>query len=290
MKKPWIKWCLLGLLVVAALVGGPILINECYKIGAGYITIWNADDVLAYYGAIVASFGAAVGVFVSIKAANKNYQDDVRARVLPFIAVTPFERRATVNLMALLQEQAERNALSSDKAEVPAVQYEEYKLNRIYFIITEAGIEVKYKLDKHQQSILEHAGNMWVSMASGVNALQRTDYFSLPLEIENVGNGTAVNLRVGFNRKKVENKHRFVRPMMLKQGQTLYIHIFSTADFDAVSGEYVLEFYYEDIYGNRYSQEFPVNYGKNKNGQEYQSIDLVGKQAQVTEEKANADA
>ena len=110
------------------------------------------------------------GVFVSIKAANKNYQDDVRARVLPFIAVTPFEQRATVNLMALLQEQAERNALSSDTAEVPAVQYEEYKLNRIYFIITEAGIEVKYKLDKHQQSILEHAGNMWVSMASGVNA------------------------------------------------------------------------------------------------------------------------
>ena len=127
-----------------------------------------------------------------MKAANKNYQDDVRARVLPFIAVTPFEQRATVNLMALLQEQAERNALSSDTAEVPAVQYEEYKLNRICFIITEAGIEVKYKLDKHQQSILEHAGNMWVSMASGVNALQRTDYFSLPLEIENVGNGTAL--------------------------------------------------------------------------------------------------
>lgn len=59
MKKPWIKWCLLGLLVVAALVGVPILINECYKVGVGYITIWNAADVLSYYGTIV---GAAIAV------------------------------------------------------------------------------------------------------------------------------------------------------------------------------------------------------------------------------------
>ena len=59
MKKPGIKWCLLGLLVVAALVGVPILINECYKVGGGYITIWNAADVLSYYGTIV---GAAIAV------------------------------------------------------------------------------------------------------------------------------------------------------------------------------------------------------------------------------------
>lgn len=119
--------------------------------------------------------------------------------------------------------------------------------------------------------------------------LQRTDFYSMPLEIENVGNGTAVNLRIGFNRVGDRNTYRFVRPMMLKQGQTVYIHIFSTADYDIVRGKYSLKFYYEDIYGNKYSQAFPVEYSKNKDNQEYQSIDVVGKQIRRTEDTPNAD-
>ena len=114
--------------------------------------------------------------------------------------------------------------------------------------------------------------------------LQRTDFYSMPLEIENVGNGTAVNLRIGFNRVGDRNTYRFIRPMMLKQSQTVYIHIFSTADYDIVRGDYSLEFHYEDIYGNKYAQEFPVKYNKNENNQEYQSIDLVGKQIRKTED------
>ena len=66
--------------------------------------------------------------------------------------------------------------------------------------------------------------------------------------------------------------------MMLKLNQTLYIHIFSTTEYDTVNGEYALEFYYEDIYGNRYSQKFPVSFGREDDGREYQSIELVGKQ------------
>ena len=284
MKKSWTKWILAAVIALLLIVGVPIIINECYKTNSGYMTIWGAADALAYYGAIIASIGAALGVFVSIKAATKNYRDDVRARVMPFIAVTPFERKATVNTMALLREKVEEKEKPKDTDDTSAVQYDEYKLSQIYFVITTHGIEAKNKLDKSQQVILEQAGNMWVSMTSGVEIHQRIDFYSMPLEIENVGNGTAVNLRVGFNRTEDRGRRRFVRPMMLKQGQTLYIHIFSTADFDVVCGDYILEFHYEDIYGNKYAQEFPVKYNKNENNQEYQSIDLVGKQIRKTED------
>ena len=289
MKKPEAKWILAAGIALLLIVGVPIIINECYKTNSGYMTMWGAADALAYYGAIIASIGAALGVFVSIKAATKNYRDDVRARVMPFIAVTPFERKATVNTMALLREKVEKKEKPKDTDDTSAVQYDEYKLSQIYFVITTHGIEAKNKLDKSQQVILEQAGNMWVSMTSGVEIHQRIDFYSMPLEIENVGNGTAVNLRIGFNRVGDRNIYKFVRPMMLKQGQTVYIHIFSTADPDIVRGEYSLEFYYEDIYGNKYSQEFPVEYGKNNDNQEYQSIDLVGKQLRKTEEISHAD-
>lgn len=288
MKKPRIKWCALVIGALAAIVGVPIIINECYKANSGYMTIWGAADVLSYYGTIIAAAGAAIGVFASIKVATKNYKEDVRARVMPFIAVTPFERKAIVNTVALLKEKEEKTKRPADIDNTPAVQYDEYKLSQIYFVITEHGIDAKNRLDKSQMAILEHAGNSMVSVASGVKMRQRTDFYSMPLEIENVGNGTAVNLRIGFNRVGDRNTYRFVRPMMLKQGQTVYIHIFSTADYDIVRGKYSLKFYYEEIYGNKYSQAFPVEYSKNKDNQEYQSIDVVGKQIRRTEGTPNA--
>lgn len=288
MKKPWIKWVIIGLLaVIIFVVVVPIIINECYKANSGYMTIWGAADVLTYYGTIIAAAGAAIGVFASIKVATKNYKEDVRARVMPFIAVTPFERKAIVNTVALLKEKEEKTKRSANIDNMPAVQYDEYKLSQIYFVITVHGIDIKKKLDKNQQAILEHVGNSWVTK-DGVEMLQRTDFYSMPLELENVGNGTAVNLRIGFNRVGDRNTYRFVRPMMLKQGQTVYIHILSTADYDIVRGKYSLEFYYEDIYGNKYSQAFPVEYSKNKDNQEYQSIDVVGKQIRRTEDTPNA--
>ena len=289
MKKPWGKWFLFVLVLLAAVIGIPVIINESYKTNSGYMTMWSAADLLAYYGTIIASVGAAAGVFVSIKVAAKNYKEDVRARVMPFIAVTPFERKAIVNTMALLKEKVEKTERPAKTDNTPAVQYDEYKLSQIYFVITEHGIDAKNGLDKSQQAILEHAGNSWVSVTGGLEMLQRTDFYSMPLEIENVGNGTAVNLRIGFNRVGDRNTYRFIRPMMLKQSQTVYIHIFSTADYDIVRGDYSLEFLYEDIYGNKYSQEFPVEYGKNKDNQEYQSIDLVGKQLRKTEATPNAN-
>lgn len=290
MKKSRIKWVIIGLIaVIIFVVGVPIIINECYKTNSGYMTMWSAADMLAYYGTIVASVGAAAGVFVSIKVAAKNYKEDVRARVMPFIAVTPFERKAIVNTMALLKEKVEKTERPAKTDNTPAVQYDEYKLSQIYFVITEHGIDAKNGLDKSQQAILEHAGNSWVSVTGGLEMLQRTDFYSMPLEVENVGNGTAVNLRIGFNRVGDRNTYRFIRPMMLKQSQTVYIHIFSTADYDIVHGDYSLEFHYEDIYGNKYSQEFLVEYGKNKDNQEYQSIDLVGKQLKNTEVAPNAN-
>ena len=74
MKKPWIKWCLLVIGILVALVGIPILINECYKVGGGYITIWNAADVLSYYGTIVGAAIAVATIAVTITFNRKQIQ------------------------------------------------------------------------------------------------------------------------------------------------------------------------------------------------------------------------
>lgn len=291
-KQPAVKMVhilILLILGIFLIVGVPVIINEAYKKGPGYVTIWGAKEVLNYYGTILASVGAILGVYCSIKAAHENYQKDVRARVLPFIAVTPFERRANIDIMALLQEHVQERTEAPDQNSESG-NYEEFKLDKIYIVVTADGIELRKTLDKHQQEILSQVGNIWAPIANGAHALQRISYYSLPIEIENVGNGTAVALRVGFNKiSDKEDRYKYVRPMMLKQGQTLYIHIFSTEIFDVVGGEYILEFFYEDIYKNKYAQKFPVCFGKDETGREYISIDLVGDQTYYIDDALNAD-
>ena len=282
-----VSWILVGAFFI---LGIPMLINLAYKYGSShtplFITLWGASEVLSYYGAILAAVGGVLGVYFSVKAAHKNYEEDVRARVLPFIAVTPFERKTVINPMALLEEQINSNKKAPAQNE-KAVIYEEFKLDRVYFVVTSNGIEAKRTLEKRQQDILSHAGTLWTVFPNGLYALQHIDYFSIPIEVENVGNGTAVALRIGFNRNS-NTQPKYIHPMMLKQGQTIYIHIFSEEAFDTVGGDYTLEFYYEDIHENKYSQKFPVSFGKDNSGREFQSIELNGKQERHEGDVKNA--
>ncbi len=59
MKSKWLKYIGVTLLALFLTIGVPILINESYKVGAGYITMWEAADVLEYYGTLL---GAAIAI------------------------------------------------------------------------------------------------------------------------------------------------------------------------------------------------------------------------------------
>ena len=63
MKKHKYRWLFAIILVVILAIGIPIGINEAYKANSGYITVWNASDVLSYYGSLlgaIATTGALV--------------------------------------------------------------------------------------------------------------------------------------------------------------------------------------------------------------------------------------
>ncbi|MCD7888399.1 MAG: hypothetical protein LUG23_00480 [Oscillospiraceae bacterium] len=283
-KKCCPKWLkIVGVIVIAIVLvfGIPILINESYKANCGYVTMWSASDMLAFYGAILAAILAGIGVYVSIWYSNKNYREDVRARILPFITVTTLERKAATNVSALLREQVEGKSAPENVENKPNVQQEEKRLDRIYFIIDSNGIKAQSTLNKYQQTVSDLNGIASYTTTEGTDMLHRVDYFSIPLEVENVGNGTAVNLRIGFNYADDKKSHEFLTPTMLNQKQTIYINIFSTENPENIHGEYLLEFFYEDIHRNKYTQQFPVTMEKDEKGQEIQSIELVGEQKRI---------
>lgn len=70
-KKSWYKNKLCISFVLPILIAIPFLINEIYKwgnsTGKGYYTLWGADDMLSFYGAILSVIGTVYLGYVAIK-------------------------------------------------------------------------------------------------------------------------------------------------------------------------------------------------------------------------------
>ena len=257
----------------AALVGGPLLINECYKKGTGYITVWNANDVLTYYGNILAAIVGVLGVYLTVWVSNKNYRDDARNRILPYIAINVMNiRQPDPFLLGLGAEDYEM--MGNDSTIEQSLEGKTW--NHLYFVIDgKTKIRVAEQLSDDESKKLKETAVMWMRARDGKMYIRDADVISMPFIIDNIGNGTAKNLRMSFSRHNA--KPFFKTEFILKPNERFYIHIFSEKGFEIVQGEYVFSVYYEDISGNEYEQLFPVEIVE-ENGNRYKRIETNGKQ------------
>ena len=69
MKKHHIIVLIITTVVLSVIV--PVIINECYKPNVGYITLWGAQDVLAYFGEILGALGS---IFIAVIALAQSEQ------------------------------------------------------------------------------------------------------------------------------------------------------------------------------------------------------------------------
>ena len=66
-------WFYLILFFIVTLIV-PFAINELYKVGSGYITKWEAADVLSFYGSYLAFIGTVIFGVVAIYQNQKLHQ------------------------------------------------------------------------------------------------------------------------------------------------------------------------------------------------------------------------
>ena len=65
-----------GIIALILIIGVPIVINELYKVNAGYMTIWGAADVFAYYGTILGACVTVGALIITIIFTKKQIQRD----------------------------------------------------------------------------------------------------------------------------------------------------------------------------------------------------------------------
>lgn len=275
--KDWLKKNYKIFFVVLLLIlGGPIVINILFKIKSPIWFLsaeWDASAALSYYGAIIAAFLAIYGIFITVKYSQQNYREDVRNRSLPFIVVDMLRSRSIRSIFPTLETNAKE-----DMHERKTEGYFEYKINDFYCILKNGEIEYTTGLTPAQQNLRDNRGIEWVASENkNENEMQRHFCVCIPLEIENVGNGTAIRMRIGLNRKDTLSKDRqYMQPQSMKPGVIFKFHIFSEdcSQNSKNLGKYVLSFCYEDIYLNHYEQNFDLLIAFDKKDGVFCSIDL----------------
>ncbi len=251
LKGRW-KQCVLFVFVFVILI--PLLINLLFKLHSSidfFVAEWNASAALTFYGALLGAGITVYGVYLTIQYSRENYKEDVRNRVLPFIVIDKLKTKSHKNIFS-----------KNDKVDETEFEgYIEYKIEDYYCILNDGKIEYRNSLTKEQKQLIENCGTKWIPNSNGGSYVV-VDEICVPLEFENVGNGTAVNFRSGINRKDIAvAERRFLPVIALRVGGKIMMHIFSE-DCGKTSknlGEYVLSIVYEDIYKNMYEQNFDIS-------------------------------
>lgn len=254
----------------------PAVINWFFKLESPcnfFVAEWGAGDVLAFYGAMLASVTTIFGVYISIEYAQRNYQMDEANRVKPYLSLTHYKSESKTNWGLGIPAEA----TDADGVEQPQSYYTEYKLDKVYIVIDQAEIRFQDKLSDNQQQRIKSGGFEWYDHGGGCRSLQSHPFVSMPFDVENVGSGAAINTMIAFYKKGEERRGASL--YTIKQGDSFYFHVFCDDADSVVDNEYVIELLYGDIIGNYYSQKYPVQFKRDAGtGRFCTRVNLTGKQ------------
>lgn len=224
--------------VVLIVCVGPFLINLLFKNNAVIYLFqaeWDAGDALGFYGCLVGAVIAVVSLMRTIHITRINYEDDIRNRALPFLAI---------NELCSKERKNKYNYITSDH----------------HFIVNKGVLEYRTELTSQQKDIL----------VKGVNVNRDSTWYKYnenvvcgSIELENTGVGLAI-LHIEFS-SAYSMKNRIVESTVktLKVGEKLVVHIYveDCGEGGSSLGEYTLDLCYADIYGNKYKQSNSILIG-----------------------------
>ncbi len=255
LKERFVRYKVPVLVVVGIffVVGVPIIIHTVFKAqapAAWFIADWTSGDVLGYYGGLLGVSGAAVGIWATIRHEQKKYREDVIRQSLPYFIMTTLGTIAKFDPLSTVS--------NIEKIELfPKNHYEEYPLDKIYYVIKNGSIKAKSKLSKAEREFIEHGGIKWERNGSMLLTVANK-YISMPFEIENAGNGVSAFTKIGLNLRNTDKKD-YINAIPLRVGQKIYIHILCEDVQPCDKGIYDFEIYYYDIFMNSYLQRYMIS-------------------------------
>ena len=256
----------------------PLLINILFSIDSPVWWLranWSCGDLLSFYGAILTGIITIIGVFLTIRYYKLQNKDDLEKDVMPFIALTILQTEYAFDFENF-------GKIKDNKREnIETTSYREYELNKIYFIITNEEIKWKKELTAEQKELLRYGG---ISNESGNEKnlkLRKKNLISIPMVLENVGKGAAIQFGVGLHDEKTSyDDGKYSMPIHMKIGNKFYVNFyFPEVDKIDKGRKFIFRLDYENIYGERYIQEYNIKINDDNNVE----FKLGGQKYKITE-------
>lgn len=268
-----------SLTVIAAIIGA-VVIYILYKIPSPvywFESPWSAGDALGYYGVVVAAIVTIRGLRLTFEDNRDGIKEQGRLDKLPVLAVTTLNKTARIPWLNVDEPvHAETKAVQSDDEKY---YYKEFRLENLFFVVKKDKITVTGILDKKQQDLVVHEGFTYASPANGLRISQFAQIVYIPLDIANVGNGAALNLRIGLNNVQTnDDEKRYITSINMAMDETIYIGIYLDQPND---GSYERGFYYDDVFENHYKQINAINISHDENNQRLVKFTNIVKQERV---------
>lgn len=236
------------LAVLFFIAGIPLIINESYKANVGYMTLWDAADALSYYGMIVAAVGTGIGVFITVRYSQKQYQEDRRQRVIPFFAINMLGQKRINPFLKAFDEDDFMPTLH-ERNDIEESKYREYHINRAFFFIEYDEISYSPEIDEERRAKAEMDES---ELQATFKELDVDEFpFFAPFHLKNVGTGCAVNMTITIDGGK--ERSAYSPPISISVDDDFYFYLYIEKN-DSLIGDYAVTLSYQDILGNLYDQ------------------------------------
>lgn len=274
-KKPF-KW--FGFSIFILIFTIPFLINEIYKCGykieKSYSTLWEAKDVLSFYGSFLSFLGTvalgALALWQNKKSNDINKEllnltkETERKSVLPFLSFNQYIPHFNGNLLySAINSLTTEDEVYEDNALVDhSLSREDKLIDEINCVISENNISMPKKLTSEQQQKIQSAYGL--KRKENKASICVSDYLYRKICVQNCGRNSAINATCRLYKDGREGTDNFdiysiTFTIPLRETFDLSIYIDLKNKF---KGEYMLQFIYSDIYSNKYTQKIPLSIGE----------------------------
>lgn len=253
-----IKKCTIIVFLIFCLIGAPFALQK----SKNPLIVSHYDAVLSYIGTFLAAMLGMVGIIITIIDSQNARKEDLIQSMKPFFILDPI---LVVNDFSIFSF-AKDNMKIDESPNYLFEEYQEYKFEKLFFVVTASEVRVQLDLNERQRGLVNKNGFETIKQKGGDQLLIKNELLYFRFESANVGKGVAVNCQIGLQQmdltKPLSPQMESVNccvPFTIDVGKRLPIAIYSESKIEDIQGVYVLFFEYKDLYGNEYHQHFEID-------------------------------
>lgn len=204
------------------------------------------------------SLVTVTGVYITVRQSNIQNEKNIVNSSLPVMVPSRYTVTAYEDLFKEINSQHDDMSLDTPG------EYIESKIDRVYVLLKKQKSQYYSGISKELSSKIKKGGYYWKS--DGRSTSLKKDYLlSLPIEFENVGKGSAINVKCGIDLdKNIDPKvYNF---QTINPNNSIYLHIVTEDPDSQDEGDFKIAVSYSDIYKNKYKHEYEFSIFKMDDG------------------------